>query len=202
MSLSNYRSREHGAVLGEGKHIVRLIAFMMLNSNSIIQGMKIVGEKIREWVNAGDQYAMLYGNEHGSILHRYNETPWLRWTDLSLAQQESGKYEDIGGFAVETVNGKKYRLPDVGTAENPSTRKQACTNIIENMLYGISAGAPEGADGETLVDFAIKNKTLFEIDVVRVPWEDPETQTENPQFKVKSVKRLVAETPVKIDLEA
>ena len=173
--------------LEAGKHIVRLIKYEETNSF-----LKLSGEtkdNLPEWIDHCPQLAVTVvtteKGKSGGLTHRFNGQGYLKVSELTEDQLESGDYTDIGGYACITDDDGNYnRVPS-------EEHTKECANILNQFANALKI--PVKTKLEKGLDEAIANKIEFEITVVNEPYEGKD------QLRINRFKQIKA--VVKADLD-
>jgi len=151
--------------LPEGDSTVRIIRAEALTSFQKYDGSP--KDELPEWKDSGPQLAITVvaseEGKNGGLTHRFNALGYKRYDELSAKELESGKYENIGGYAcVANKSGDMTRMID-------TDRTQSCKNILNQF-----AAAAQIPVGETLMEGvakAIANKTNMRVTVTNKQFE-------------------------------
>lgn len=175
-------------LLPAGEHVVRIIRAEEVTSFQQFSGdEKIV---LPEWKDATPQLAITIVSaeegKSGGLTHRFNGRGYLKMSELSKEQRESGAYEDKSGYAC-SLNEDGLLVREVS-----ETHTKECANII-NQFAG-ALGIKEGTKlGNALIN-AISDQVKFRVTVVNVPYQGKD------QLRLSRFKALSA-VPVKADFE-
>lgn len=172
MSIGSYRSHEpESQLLKDGDNVVSLRSFVECTSFDDVRfvpgvGLSVVGQKemTQLWNTPTTQYAILVGNDEGSMVHRLNEGSFLHWDspDFTQAMRNSGLYTEVGGYVCQMIDGKLDRVADPKGLEK-------CKSIITKFLYAIAGES--NVDGDKAIDSAIATKKPFIVTVKSKPYQ-------------------------------
>lgn len=180
--LQNYVSKlVEFMKLPEGDNDVRLVSYHISDSFHNFDGSlkaelpaytNPAGQLITTWVS-------LTGN--GGLTVRNQDTGYVRYSELTDEQINSGKYTDVNGYAcmIEKKSGKLVRIES-------EERTKVCENILDQLFT--ACGLPEGSSVNDL-DSVIANKTPVRVTVVNDPYE------ERDQLRISKF-RKIADVPV------
>ena len=143
------------------RHSFRLSAFKLLDSFQNYDGSD--KEELPVWEDPVPQLAVVAVSTEGKggITHRFNGCGYVKFDDLSKKDVESGKFEDVKGYAVTEKDGHKVRKED-------PVKTQSCLNIL-NQFYS-ALGMKEGSSIDDL-NRAIEDGYTFMADVVNDPYD-------------------------------
>ena len=188
--MRKYVSRQPEAqLLPTGMNVVHLISAIDCTSfNSIratADGLSITGDKDKEYSysNPMEQIAVHIGNEHGSVVHRFNCDRLLRWSELTKKQLESGKYTEVDEIACHMVGDNLERMIDKDST--------TCDDIIGKFLFAITG--VNGIDAEQAVDSAIASKYKFCVDIVKQVWDSKTQLVANKFYGLANETKAVEE---------
>lgn len=186
MGLTNFVSRKaESPLLKEGVHVVHLISYADCNSFQDVEvrngTLEITGEKADKprWNTPTEQTAYLVGNDEGVCFDRLSYGSYLKPTDLSKEQLDSGLFSVAGEYAVTMINGKLDRI------EKPSGLA-TCRAKAESFLFALS----QGVEGVNMVDQAIANKIPFVVTIKKTTWENPVTHAVSIQYRIVDFKPI------------
>ena len=173
--------------LEAGKHIVRLVKYEETNSFSKLNGE--TKDSLPEWADFCPQLAITVvtteKGKSGGITHRFNGLGYLKYSELSEEQLESGDYTDIHGYAcIVDDKGDTVRVPS-------EEHSNECANILNQFAAALKIAVKTKL--EKGLDEAMANKTEFEITVVNEPYEGKD------QLRISRFKTVKA--VVKADLD-
>ena len=163
--LSNFVSRQPmSQLLKEGTHIVALRAYTECTSFDVLKNMQVIGlkEELPAWCNPIPVLAIQVAGKDGVLTHRIHLEGERRTSELSDIELKSGKYEDVEGFACIRTKKGLERVKD-------ESRTASCENILNSLLWALCQ--EEGISAQDILDNAIANKTMFEVTVVKEPWD-------------------------------
>lgn len=181
-------------LLGVGEHVVRLIRAEEVTSFQQFNG----DEKIKkpEWKDATPQLAITVvaaeEGKSGGLTHRFNGRGYVKMSELSKEQRESGEYEDKEGYACSlNEDGLLVReVSDVHTKE--------CANILNQFAAALGIKPSEKGKPETYLGAQllarIADQTTFRVTVVNKP------HLGKDQLRLERFKSMSAVT-VKADFE-
>lgn len=178
MKLNAYVSKEtESQLLKEGDHVVRLASVIECTSFDAIVGMKIAGEKksLPRWINPTEEFAGLLVSEDGVLTFRQNMQGWKRFSELNDKELQSGKFEDVQGYACRITKDGLLRIED-------PERTAVCERIVDYFLHAL--GAVPGTNAQEAIDNAIASKTLFKVHVIKEPWTDEISGEVRDQYRV------------------
>ena len=175
-------------LLPAGEHVVRMIRAEEVTSFQQFSG----DEKINlpAWKDATPQLAITVVSaeegKSGGLTHRFNGRGYLKMSELSKEQRDSGEYEDHEGYAC-SLNEDNMLVREVSEQHT-----KECANIINQFANAL--GIKEGTKlGKALAN-AIANQTKFRVTVVNKPYQGKD------QLRLERFKAVTAET-VKADFE-
>lgn len=174
-------------VLEAGKHIVRLVKYEETNSFTKLSGE--VKDTLPEWTDHCPQLAITVvtteKGKTGGLTHRFNGLGYLKFSELTEDQIESGEYTDIKGYAcIIDEDNKLVRVPS-------EEHTKECNNILNQFAAALKIAVKTKL--EKGLDEAIANKVDFEITVVNEPYEGKD------QLRISRFKP--AKVTVKADLD-
>lgn len=175
-------------LLPVGEHIVRLIRAEEVTSFQQFNGDEKI--KLPEWKDATPQLAVTVvaaeEGKSGGLTHRFNGRGYVKMSELSKEQRESGNYEDKQGYAcsLNEDNLLVREVSDVHTKE--------CANIINQFANAL--GMKEGQKLGKALNQAIADQVKFRVTVVNKPHEGKD------QLRLERFKAVNA-VPVKADFE-
>lgn len=102
------------------------------------------------------QIGVLLKCDKGVIPYRFNGETYLKWKDLTEKQRNSGKYEELNGFAIVAKTGLREPLDD----DHETSQKARA--IFDDFVRAL--GYPEGSGLEVL-ERAIEEKVQFQAKV-------------------------------------
>lgn len=181
--LKSFVSRQPvSQLLKEGTHIVALRAYTECTSFDNLKNMQVVGlkEELPAWCNPVPVLAIQVAGKDGVLTHRIHLEGERRTSELSDVELQSGKYEDVEGFACIRTKKGLERVQDAG-------RTASCENILNSLLWALCQ--EEGKNAADILDDAIANKTMFEVTVVKEPW------TTGDQFRISRFKPFTSAVP-------
>lgn len=175
-------------LLPAGEHIVRMIRAEEVTSFQQFSGDEKV--KLPDWKDATPQLAITVVSaeegKSGGLTHRFNGRGYVKMSELSKEQRESGEYEDKQGYAC-SLNEDNLLVREVSEQHT-----KECANIINQFAGAI--GIKEGSKLGKALAQAIADQTTFRVTVVNVPYEGKD------QLRLTRFKALSA-VPVKEDFE-
>ena len=190
--LSNYKSKApEFQKLPEGAHGVRLVSYKETDSFHNYDGS--LKEKLPAYVNACEQLAItvvsLSGK--GGMTHRLNLEGYPKFSELTDAEVQSGKFTDVNGYAcaMNKATGKLERISD-------PIRTATCENILDQFFSAI--GMKEGS-GIDALDTAIAEHYPMDIVVTNEPYDGAD------QFRITRFRKATVVTAEKagaIDISA
>ena len=94
-AVLGYVAKEsRGARLTVGKHIVKLVEWLVLHSRVQWDGQEKTS--LPEFVDPTPQLGIMFRDENGNVgWHRFNVYGYRRWDDLTDEQQSSDQYEKV-----------------------------------------------------------------------------------------------------------
>jgi hypothetical protein len=175
-------------LLPAGEHVVRMIRAEEVTSFQQFSGDEKVN--LPEWKDATPQLAITVVSaeegKSGGLTHRFNGRGYVKMSELSKEQRESGDYEDKAGYAC-SLNDDNLLVREVSEQHT-----KECANII-NQFAG-ALGIKEGSKLGKALASAIADQVTFRVTVVNVPYEGKD------QLRLTRFKALSA-VPVKADFE-
>jgi hypothetical protein len=184
--LSNYQSKAPEFMkLSEGNHDVRLVSYKETDSFHNYDGS--LKAELPEYSNPCEQLAItLVAIKGGGITHRLNLEGYVKFSELTTKEIQSGKFSDVNGFAC-AINQKTKKLERI-VDENKTV---TCMNIVDQFFA--SVGLKEGS---TLNDLntAIAEKMPLSITVVNDPYDGQD------QLRIKSFRKVKVEEK-KVEVE-
>jgi hypothetical protein len=180
-------------LLSVGEHIVRMIRAEEVTSFQQFNGDDKL--KLPEWKDATPQLAITIvaaeDGKSGGLTHRFNGRGYVKMSELSKEQRESGNYEDQEGYAC-SLNEDGLLVREVSEAHT-----KECANIINSFALALGATDAEIKKGlklEPLINRAITDQVKFRVTVVNKP------HLGKDQLRLDKFKVFKAET-VKADFE-
>lgn len=180
-------------LLPVGEHVVRLIRAEQVTSFQQFSGDEKI--KLPEWKDATPQLAVTVvaaeEGKSGGLTHRFNGRGYVKMSELSKEQRESGNYEDKEGYACSlNEDGLLVR-------EMSEQHTKECANIINQFAIALGATDAQIKKGLTLgklLPQAIADQVKFRVTVVNKP------HLGRDQFRLERFKVMSAVT-VKADFE-
>ena len=155
-------------LLPVGEHIVRLIRAEETDSFSQFNGEQ--KKKAFAWSDRTPQLAITVvaaeEGKSGGMTHRLNGLGYVKFSELSDEQKESGEYEDMNGYACSANEDGEI----VRTVSEQHTKQ--CRNILNQFAAAI--GAREGENFGDAVTRAIASQVKFRVTVVNDEYEGRE----------------------------
>jgi hypothetical protein len=184
--LSNYQSKAPEFMkLSEGNHDVRLVSYKETDSFHNYDGS--LKAELPEYSNPCEQLAItLVAIKGGGITHRLNLEGYVKFSELTTKEIQSGKFSDVNGFAC-AINQKTKKLERI-VDENKTV---TCMNIVDQFFA--STGLPVGS-GINDLDTAIAEKMPLSITVVNDPYDGQD------QLRIKSFRKVKVEEK-KVEVE-
>jgi hypothetical protein len=174
--------------LPEGDNEVRLVSYKPTDSFHNFDGT--LKDPLPEYVNATEQLIItVVGTDpkKGGLTHRLNLDGYLRYSELTDKELQSGKFEDVDGYAcAKDKTGGLVRLTDEG-------RTKTCLGIIDQMFAAMQIPVGSGIEA---MDDVIADKKPFIIKVTKGEYNDRD------QYRIGAFKKVVALAPAKSELEA
>ena len=151
-------------LLKEGSHIVALTKYTECTSFDALKNMQVIGlkDELPAWCNPIPVLAIQVAGKNGVLTHRIHLEGERRFSELSDIELKSGKFVDVDGFACIKTKDGLARIKDEG-------RTASCENILNSLLWALQQ--VEDVNAIDVLDYAIANKTLFEVVVVKEPWD-------------------------------
>jgi len=169
-------------LLPEGEQVVRLLRVELLNSFQQYNGT--AKDELPQWENATPQLAVTVvaseEGKNGGMTHRFNGCGYRKYDELTKAEKDSGKYEDIDGYACYTDD-----EGDMIREEDPD-RTEKCANIINQFASALQI--EEGEDLMPALNRAIEDQVAFRVTVVNEPYEGKD------QFRLTRFRALATVT--------
>lgn len=168
--FGNFKSEKPSFTqLPEGKLSLKLVAVILLNSFLNHDGTEKPADKRKGWADPTPQLAItVISNDpliKGGMTHRLNGLGYKTYDSLTKKQLESGKFQNIEGYACQVDKDKNIvRIVDEAKTEQ-------CKNIL-NELFG-ALGLEEGS-GVTELVAAAKVQTPFVATVVKDIYNEKE----------------------------
>jgi hypothetical protein len=185
--LSNYQSKAPEFMkLSEGNHDVRLVSYKETDSFHNYDGS--LKAELPEYSNPCEQLAItLVAIKGGGITHRLNLEGYVKFSELTTKEIQSGKFSDVNGFAcaINQKTKKLERIPD----EN---KTKTCENILDQFFA--STNLPLGS-GLNDLDTAIAEKMPLSIVVVNDPYEGQD------QLRIKNFRKFSVAATDKVSIE-
>jgi hypothetical protein len=182
MGLLSYVAKEVSRLLKIGKNAVSLSSTVECTSFQdvkLVDGkLSVVGMKDKEfpWITPTPQIAVHFVADSGSHVHRFSEKGYAKWNDLSVEEQESGKFSEEEGYACKMTKKGLDRI------ESPKATA-TCTENIEKFLFALN----KGRAGDVDVDSAIANKNVFIVEIVNDPYKGKNYLVANSFSAIKTV---------------
>jgi hypothetical protein len=186
--LSNYTSKAPEFMkLSEGNHEVCLVSYKETDSFHNYDGS--MKAELPEFSNPCEQLVITVVaiKGAGGLTHRLNLEGYVRFSELTTKEIQSGKFSDVAGFAcaIDQKTKKLVRIPD----EN---KTKTCMNIVDQFFA--STGLEVGSSLSDL-DTAIAEKMPLSITVVNDPFDGAD------QLRIKSFRKVKKEEEKKINVE-
>jgi hypothetical protein len=186
--LSNYASKAPEFMkLSEGNHEVRLVSYKETDSFHNYDGS--LKDELPEYSNPCEQLAitLVAITGGGGLTHRMNLEGYVKFSELTTKEIQSGKFSDVAGYAC-AINQKSKKLERI-IDEN---KTKTCEGILDQFFA--STGLPEGS-GVNDLDTAIAEKMPLSITVVNDPFEGKD------QLRIKSFRKIKADVDKKVTIE-
>jgi hypothetical protein len=159
-------------VLGEGVHVGTINEAKIINSfEKNLRGE--LKDELPGYANPTRQIALVLVSGDGVITTRLNVDGFVKYADLSQKQIDSGKYQDINGYAVMTAKNVKNLDAEVVAEFNiqpddvvripSSDNTESCANMISDVCAAL--GANDGDDALEVIEDAVVNKTAVKFTV-------------------------------------
>ena len=166
--------------LPEGKLSLKLVAVILLNSFLNHDGTEKPADKRKGWADSTPQLAITVISADpaikGGMTHRLNGLGYKTYDMLTKKQLESGKFQNIEGYACITdKDGNIVRVVDEAKTEQ-------CKNILNELFSAL--GLPEGSGVEEL-KAAAGVQAEFVATVVKDVYQDKENYKLTKYRKVR-----------------
>jgi hypothetical protein len=175
-------------LLPAGEHVVRMIRAEEVTSFQQFNGDEKI--KLPDWKDATPQLAVTVvaaeEGKSGGLTHRFNGRGYVKMSELSKEQRESGTYEDHEGYAC-SLNDDGLLVREVSEQHT-----KECANII-NQFAG-ALGIKENTKLGKGIAQAIADQVKFRVTVVNKPHNGKD------QLRLERFKAITAVT-VKADFE-
>lgn len=187
--LESYKSKApEFQKLPAGDHTVRLVSYKATDSFHNYDGT--IKENLPEYKNATEQLVITVVSTEGKggITHRLNLDGYLRYSQLTKKEVESGKFIEIDDFACakDPKTGIVVRLSD-------EARSKTCEGILDQFMGALQM--PVGSAIEDL-DIAIANKVEFVVKVTKDEYKDKD------QYRIGGFRKKAVSVPAGGDLES
>jgi len=176
--------------LPEGDNEVRLVSYKPTDSFHNFDGT--LKDPLPEYVNATEQLIItVVGTDpkKGGLTHRLNLDGYLRYSELTDKEIQSGKFEDVDGYACarDPKSKELVRLTDEG-------RTKTCLGIIDQMFAAMQIPVGKGIEA---LDGIITEHRPFIVKVTRGQYNDRD------QYRIGAFKKaVVVLQPEESELEA
>lgn len=175
--------------LPEGDNEVRLVSYKPTDSFHNFDGT--LKDPLPEYANATEQLIItVVGTDpkKGGLTHRLNLDGYLRYAELTDKELQSGKFEDVDGYACarDPKSKELVRLTD-------EARTKTCLGIIDQMFAAMQI--PVGSGIEALDD-VIAEKRSFVVKVTKGEYNDRD------QYRIGAFKKVASVIKTTSDLEA
>lgn len=148
-------------ILGVGKHVVRLIRILMIDSFTNLNGS---AKEDSIWSEPTPQLAVQVGSDKGTITTRLNGLGYLHTDQVDQEYMEKNGFVDVEGYvATPLENGKFERVISDANCE-------ACANILNRFFH--ACAVPEGTSLEELMVLAKDNDIKLQVEVVANEYDD------------------------------
>ena len=193
--FANFKvSKPEFNLLPIGEHELRVIRAEEVTSFQQFSGDEKL--ELPEWKDATPQLAITVvaaeKGKSGGLTHRFNGRGYVKMSELSKEQRESGEYEDKEGYAC-SLNDDGQLVREVSEQHT-----KECANIINQFAASLGFVPTDKKDKSTLLGAqlvkAIENGTTFKATVVNKPYKGKD------QLRLASFKAVKAEV-VKADFE-
>lgn len=173
-------------LLPVGEHLVRIIRAEEVTSFQQFNGDEKI--ELPDWKDATPQLAVTVVSaeegKSGGLTHRFNGRGYVKMSELSKEQRESGDYEDHDGYAC-SLNEDGLLVREVSEQHT-----KECANIINQFANAI--GLKEGTKLGKGIAQAIADQTPIRVTVVNKPYKGKD-QLRLEKFKAYSAVAVKAD---------
>lgn len=168
-AVLGYVAKEsRGARLTVGKHIVKLVEWLVLHSR--IQWDGDEKSHLPEFVDPTPQLGIMFRDENGDVgWHRFNVFGYKRWDDLTDEQQSSDQYEKVV-FGQQVYACKQTKDGLVRIKDNKKT--EGAQSFIDQFMATVGhTGSSVNDAMEDLMATGIE----FQVELVNEDYEGEDT---------------------------